>query len=119
LAPVTQIIEKPVTLEHLKAAAVPVPGLTAWQALFDTGVLRRRPKSLDSWSRGRGGQLRGSVLQNGRGLMSLARVGLQRRLCSDLGVESIRGITSAPARDVAQDVDGGLRHHRWRTQKQS
>src|SRR6185295_4493508 len=40
LAPVTQIIEKPEALDHLHAAAVPIPALTAWQALFDTARLR-------------------------------------------------------------------------------
>ncbi len=39
LAPTSQIIEKPATLEHVHAAAVPVPALTAWQALFDAAKL--------------------------------------------------------------------------------
>ena len=40
LAPVTQIAAKPGGLEHIRAAAVPIPGLTAWQALFDTAKLQ-------------------------------------------------------------------------------
>jgi len=40
LAPVSQIAAKPSELEHLRAAAVPIPGLTAWQALFDTARLQ-------------------------------------------------------------------------------
>ena len=31
---------KPATLNHVQAAAVPLAGLTAWQALFDHGRLR-------------------------------------------------------------------------------
>jgi NADPH:quinone reductase-like Zn-dependent oxidoreductase len=46
LAPVSQIIEKPGALEHVQAAAMPVPSLTAWQALFDEAKLRRGQKVL-------------------------------------------------------------------------
>src|SRR5882724_6807479 len=39
IAQVTQAVEKPPGLDHLTAAALPVPALTAWQALFDHGDL--------------------------------------------------------------------------------
>jgi NADPH:quinone reductase-like Zn-dependent oxidoreductase len=32
LAPVSRVIEKPAALDHLKAAALPIASLTAWQA---------------------------------------------------------------------------------------
>jgi NADPH:quinone reductase-like Zn-dependent oxidoreductase len=37
---------KPVTIDHVKAAAVPLAGLTAWQALFDHGELQEGQKVL-------------------------------------------------------------------------
>lgn len=46
LAPVTQVAEKPPGLDHLKAAALPIAGLTAWQALFDGASLRAGQKVL-------------------------------------------------------------------------
>src|SRR5881394_2808995 len=42
----TIIAEKPSTLDHVHAAAVPVAGLTAWQALFEVAQLRAGQKVL-------------------------------------------------------------------------
>ena len=46
LASVAQIAEKPPGLDYLTAAALPIASLTAWQALFDAGVLRAGQKVL-------------------------------------------------------------------------
>src|SRR6185437_14093383 len=46
LAPVSQIVEKPPGLDHVQAAGIPVPAMTAWQALFDEAKLRRGQKVL-------------------------------------------------------------------------
>src|SRR5215469_3334350 len=46
LAPASQIIEKPADLDHVRAAGIPVPALTAWQALFDTAKLQAGQKVL-------------------------------------------------------------------------
>jgi NADPH:quinone reductase-like Zn-dependent oxidoreductase len=46
LAPVSQIIEKPAALDHVRAAALPVASMTAWQALFDEAKLRKGQKIL-------------------------------------------------------------------------
>jgi NADPH:quinone reductase-like Zn-dependent oxidoreductase len=40
VAPAQAIAKKPAELSHAEAAAIPVSGLTAWQALFDRGGLR-------------------------------------------------------------------------------
>jgi NADPH:quinone reductase-like Zn-dependent oxidoreductase len=40
VAPAQAIAKKPTGLSHAEAAAIPVSGLTAWQALFDRGGLR-------------------------------------------------------------------------------
>jgi NADPH:quinone reductase-like Zn-dependent oxidoreductase len=42
----TIVAEKPGTLNHVQAAAVPVAGLTAWQALFEVAQLRAGQKVL-------------------------------------------------------------------------
>lgn len=46
LAPVSQIIEKPAALDHVRAAGLPIASMTAWQALFDEGKLRKGQKIL-------------------------------------------------------------------------
>src|SRR5438105_14750668 len=40
------IVKKPVGISHEQAAAIPVAGLTAWQALFDRGRLERGQTAL-------------------------------------------------------------------------
>jgi NADPH:quinone reductase-like Zn-dependent oxidoreductase len=40
------VAEKPSTLDHVQAAALPVAGLTAWQALFEVAQLRAGQKVL-------------------------------------------------------------------------
>jgi NADPH:quinone reductase-like Zn-dependent oxidoreductase len=44
--PVGQVVAKPDTLDHTQAAAVPMPGLTAWRALFDEAGLERGQRVL-------------------------------------------------------------------------
>jgi NADPH:quinone reductase-like Zn-dependent oxidoreductase len=39
IAPVSHIVEKPKQIDHVTAAAIPVPAMTAWQALFDEAKL--------------------------------------------------------------------------------
>ena len=46
LAPVSHIVEKPASLDHVQAAAIPVSAMTAWQALFDEAKLRSGQKIL-------------------------------------------------------------------------
>lgn len=46
LADTSYIIEKPSGLDHVQAAAIPIPAMTAWQALFDTARLRQGQKVL-------------------------------------------------------------------------
>lgn len=46
LASTSHITEKPPLLDHGRAAALPIAGLTAWQALFDAGGLRGGQKLL-------------------------------------------------------------------------
>src|SRR6266516_2728791 len=45
-APVGVIAKKPAGVSHEQAAAIPVAGLTAWQALFDRGGLQRGQTAL-------------------------------------------------------------------------
>jgi NADPH:quinone reductase-like Zn-dependent oxidoreductase len=46
LAPISHIVEKPKGIDHVHAAGMPVPSMTAWQALFDTANLSGGQKVL-------------------------------------------------------------------------
>jgi NADPH:quinone reductase-like Zn-dependent oxidoreductase len=46
IAPAAVIAKKPMAVSHEQAAALPVAGLTAWQALFDRGGLERGQTAL-------------------------------------------------------------------------
>ena len=52
VAPVAVLAPKPASLSHVEAAALPMPGLTAWQALFDHGRLRRGERVIVTGARG-------------------------------------------------------------------
>src|SRR5205814_8310507 len=52
------IAKKPAGLSHEQAAALPVAGMTAWQALFDRGGLERGQAALVAGAAGGVGHLR-------------------------------------------------------------
>jgi NADPH:quinone reductase-like Zn-dependent oxidoreductase len=56
LAPVAMLAPKPAELSHVEAAALPMPGLTAWQALFDHGALEAGQRVLIHGATGGVGQ---------------------------------------------------------------
>lgn len=57
IAPASTIARKPPGLSHEQAAALPVAGLTAWQALFDRGALQRGQTALIAGAAGGVGHL--------------------------------------------------------------
>jgi NADPH:quinone reductase-like Zn-dependent oxidoreductase len=56
-APAALIAKKPAAVSHEQAAAIPVAGLTAWQALFDRGGLERGQTALIAGAAGGVGHL--------------------------------------------------------------
>ena len=57
IASASTIARKPAGLSHEQAAALPVAGMTAWQALFDRGALERGQTSLIAGAAGGVGHL--------------------------------------------------------------
>jgi NADPH:quinone reductase-like Zn-dependent oxidoreductase len=51
------LARKPASLSHVEAAALPMGGLSAWQALFDRGGLRRGERVVVTGARGGVGRL--------------------------------------------------------------
>ena len=52
LVPSAVVASKPKTLDHIQSAAIPLAGLTAWQALFDHGGLQRGERVIVTGARG-------------------------------------------------------------------
>ena len=96
---------KPVSLDHVQAAALPMPGLTAWQALFVHGHVSAGDRVL---IHGAGGGVGTAAVQLGRA--AGARViatgrGTVRELVTELGVERFVDVDRERFEDVAEDVD--------------
>jgi NADPH:quinone reductase-like Zn-dependent oxidoreductase len=97
---------KPVSLDHVQAAALPMPGLTAWQALFVHGRLSAGDQVL---IHGAGGGVGTAAVQLGRA--AGARViatghGSVRELVTELGAERFVDVDRERFEDaLAEDVD--------------
>lgn len=52
VVPETSLAPKPQALDHVEAASLPMPGLSAWQGLFDHGKLAPRERLRISGARG-------------------------------------------------------------------
>ena len=105
LAPTSQIIEKPASLDHIQAAAVPVPAMTAWQALFDEAKLRAGQKILIHAAAGGVGNFavqfakwKGAYVI---GTASAANADLVRQL----GAHEVIDYRTTKFEDVVQDAD--------------
>jgi NADPH:quinone reductase-like Zn-dependent oxidoreductase len=96
---------KPASLDHVQAAALPMPGLTAWQALFVHGRLSAGNRVL---IHGAGGGVGTAAVQLGRA--AGARViatghGSARELVTELGAERFVDLDHERFEDFAEDVD--------------
>lgn len=52
VVPSAVVAPKPKTLDHIQSAAIPLAGLSAWQALFDHGRLQRGERVIVTGARG-------------------------------------------------------------------
>jgi len=52
VVPAAVVASKPKTLDHIQSAAIPLAGLSAWQALFDHGGLQRGERVIVTGARG-------------------------------------------------------------------
>ena len=96
---------KPNSLHHVRAAAVPLAALTAWQALFDAGQLQPGQRVLIHG--GSGGVDHFAVqLAKWKGAYVLATASTKNQdLLRELGVDEPIDYTKQRFEDVARDVD--------------
>ena len=77
--PATLLAHKPAGLSHEQAAAIPVSGLTAWQALFDRGGLERGQSVLVAGAAGGVGHFAVQFAKHRRRACDRHRLGAQPR----------------------------------------
>jgi len=101
----SEIARKPKSLHHVYAAAVPLAGLTAWQALFDVAQLKRRQHVLIHGGSGGVGHLAIQFAKS-RGVYVFATASTKNQdLLHRLGVDHPIDHTSQRFEEIARDVD--------------
>jgi NADPH:quinone reductase-like Zn-dependent oxidoreductase len=123
-APADQLALKPTTIDHMRAAAVPLAALTAWQALFDTANLMAGQTVLVHAAAGGVGHF-AVQLAKWKGATVLGTASARNgELLRELGVDRVIDYTAAPFETSAQEldvvlntVDGEILSRSWSTLK--
>jgi NADPH:quinone reductase-like Zn-dependent oxidoreductase len=102
-APAGAIAKKPPGLSHEQAAALPVAGLTAWQALFDRGRLQRDQTLLVAGAAGGVGHLAVQFGKHAGAQVIGTGSSRNREFVLELGADEYVDYT---AEDVAEAVSG-------------
>lgn len=96
---------KPCSLDHVQAAALAMPGLTAWQALFVHGGLSRGQRVLIHGAGGGVGSIAVQLARvAGAHVIATGRA-WARHLATELGAERFVDLDRESFEDVAGDVD--------------
>lgn len=105
LAPATQIIEKPSALDHVQAAAIPVPAMTAWQVLFDTAKLQAGQKILIHAASGGVGSFAVQFAKSKGAYVIGTASGANHDLVRSLGVDQFIDYRSMRFDEIVEDAD--------------
>jgi NADPH:quinone reductase-like Zn-dependent oxidoreductase len=99
------VAEKPSTLDHVHAAAVPVAGLTAWQTLFEVAQLRAGQKVLIHGAAGGVGNFAVQFAkERGAYVIGTASSG-NHAFLHELGVDKAVDYQQTRFEDVVHDAD--------------
>ena len=105
IAPVSHIVEKPKQIDHVTAAAIPVPAMTAWQALFDEAKLNAGQKVLIHAASGGVGNFAVQFAKwKGAHVIGTAS-GSNAALVRSLGADEFIDYRSTRFEEVVRDVD--------------
>ncbi len=99
------IAKKPGTVSHEQAAAIPVAGLTAWQALFDRGGLQSRQTALIAGAAGGVGHLAVQFAKLGGARAIGTGSSRNRDFVLGLGAEEYVDYTQEDVADAVSGVD--------------
>jgi NADPH:quinone reductase-like Zn-dependent oxidoreductase len=113
VSPVGAVAKKPAGITHVQAAALPVAGLTAWQAIFDHGGLREGQTLLVAGAAGGVGHLAVQFAKHAGARVIGTGSARNREFVLGLGADEYVDYTSqdvaevVSAADVAFDTVGG------------
>ena len=105
VSPAAAIAAKPAELSHAQAAAIPVAGLTAWQALFDRGELERGQTLLVAGAAGGVGHLAVQLGKHAGARVIGTGTARNREFVLGLGADQYVDYTSEDVAEVAGGVD--------------
>ncbi len=104
-APAALIAKKPAGVSHEQAAALPVAGLTAWQALFDRGGLARGQTALIAGAAGGVGHLAVQLAKHAGARVIGTGSSRNRDYVLGLGADEYVDYTQQDVAAVVSDVD--------------
>jgi NADPH:quinone reductase-like Zn-dependent oxidoreductase len=107
-ASATAIAIKPEALSHEQAAALPVSGLTAWQALFDRGCLERGQTVLITGAAGGVGHLAVQLASHAGARVIGTGPARNREFVLSLGADEFIDYTHGEVADAVSGVDVAL-----------
>ncbi|WP_067820228.1 NADP-dependent oxidoreductase [Actinomadura kijaniata] len=99
------LVRKPAGIDHVRAAAIPLAALTAWQALVDTAGLRRGQRVLVHAAAGGVGHLAVQIAK-ARGAYVVGTASAPKHdFVRGLGADEVVDYTTADFAEVVRDVD--------------
>jgi NADPH:quinone reductase-like Zn-dependent oxidoreductase len=105
LASVSGVAEKPEGLDHIHAAALPVAGLTAWQALFDEAKIKPGQKVLIHAASGGVGSM-AVQFAKWKGASCIGTASAERvAFVRNLGADQVIDYKKTKFEEVVRDVD--------------
>jgi NADPH:quinone reductase-like Zn-dependent oxidoreductase len=96
---------KPASMDHVRAVALPMPGLTAWQALFVHGGLSEGQRVLIHGASGGVGAVAVQLAQAAGARITATGRAWARELVTELGAERFVDLDRERFEDVAEKVD--------------
>jgi NADPH:quinone reductase-like Zn-dependent oxidoreductase len=104
-APARMIAKKPAGLSHVQAAAIPVGGMTAWQALFDRGGLQRGQTALIAGAAGGVGHFAVQFAKRAGARVIGTGSARSREFVLGLGADEFIDYTAQDVAEAVSDVD--------------
>ena len=105
VAPTRALVRKPQALSHAEAAALPLAGLTAWQALVDTAGVTEGTRVLITGASGGVGHIAVQIAAaRGAHVIALASAA-NEQLVRELGATEVVDYTTTDFSQVLSDVD--------------
>jgi len=114
------IAPKPVSLEHIQAAAIPISALTAWQALIDRACLSAGQRVLIHGAAGGVGSFAVQIARHQKAHVIVTASAVNVEFVKALGADEVIDYRITPFETVIRDVDvvldtigGGTRDRSW------